>query len=223
MALMGEGGAATRERILDAALEIAGREGLDALRTRRVAAEAGVNLGLLHYYFESKEALVEETLGRYFGEMQAVLGFANQRDAPASAEEVLVELFTGALSVATRRPALLFGLIGRLVTIVRESIQSGGDPEYIMEKQRVTTPFGPLVEVQGLLLGRIKPLIASHLGGDEALSSRRALQLFASVFHPILFTPFPGLVFGIDVSTEEKRRAYVRGVVEDTLRLPATK
>ncbi|MDA8411736.1 MAG: helix-turn-helix domain containing protein, partial [Treponema sp.] len=69
---MGERGAlGARERILAAATDLAGREGLEALTTRRVARVAGVNVGLLHYYFESKESLIDETLGLFLDEMLA--------------------------------------------------------------------------------------------------------------------------------------------------------
>lgn len=219
MSIQGEAGAGTRERILGAALEIAGREGLEYLTTRKVSAEAGVNLGLLHYYFESKEALVEETLGRYFGEMRSVIEASQARGEDLRPEDMLTELFSSALEVATRRPAILFGLISRLVESVKESLRSGGGPAYPLT-DAMATPFGPLASVQGLLVGRIKPLLTARLGGDEELASRRSIQLFASTFHPILFTPFPGMIFGYDLSTPESRRAYVRGVVEDALRLP---
>jgi AcrR family transcriptional regulator len=49
-------------------LEIA-RGGFEGLRTREVAAEAGVNIATLHYYFPTKEALirgvVEYTMGQF--------------------------------------------------------------------------------------------------------------------------------------------------------------
>jgi AcrR family transcriptional regulator len=212
-------GSATRERILAAALAVAGREGLEALTTRRVAEEAGANLGLLHYYFESKEALVEETIGLYFGEMRSVIEASAAKGPGGDPQELLTELFASALEVSTRRPAMLFGLISRLLETIKESLRKGGSPEHPLERL-TATPFGPLAEVQGLLLLRIKPLLASRLGSDEALVARRSVQLFASLLHPIIFTPFPRLVFGCDLGTEEARREYVRAVVADALRPP---
>jgi AcrR family transcriptional regulator len=211
----------TRERILRAALELAGREGLEALTTRRVSAEAGVNLGLFHYYFDSKEALVEETLGLYFGEMGGVIEAARGRGTEGDPEELLTELFCSALAVATRRPGILFGLVSLLLESVKESMLAGGPPTHLLE-DTTTTPFGPLAKIQGLLLACIKPLLAKALGGDERLVARRSLQLFTAFFHPILFTPFPGAIFGCDVSTPESQRVYVRAVVRDALRPPAS-
>jgi AcrR family transcriptional regulator len=52
----------TEERrlaLIRAAYEIIAQEGFEGLRTRDVAARVGVNIATLHYYFASKEALIE--------------------------------------------------------------------------------------------------------------------------------------------------------------------
>lgn len=48
----------TRERILQAAIELVAEVGADRLRTRAVAERAGVNPALVHYHFGSMAALV---------------------------------------------------------------------------------------------------------------------------------------------------------------------
>ena len=49
----------SRERILGAALELAERDGLDALTMRRLGRELAVEAMALYYYFPSKEALLD--------------------------------------------------------------------------------------------------------------------------------------------------------------------
>jgi AcrR family transcriptional regulator len=49
-----------RTQLAEAAIRIATRDGLATTTTRRVAAEAEVSLGSVHYCFESKEALLIE-------------------------------------------------------------------------------------------------------------------------------------------------------------------
>src|SRR4051812_47083659 len=51
-----------RERILDAAVKLIAREGIDDVRIARIAMSAGVSASLLHYHFESREALLAEAL-----------------------------------------------------------------------------------------------------------------------------------------------------------------
>jgi AcrR family transcriptional regulator len=48
----------TRERIVDAALELFRKKGFDETTMRDIAAEAGVATGAAYYYFRSKEELV---------------------------------------------------------------------------------------------------------------------------------------------------------------------
>jgi AcrR family transcriptional regulator len=50
-----------RELVLAAYREIA-QHGFEGLRTREVAAEVGVNIATLHYYFPTKESLIQAVL-----------------------------------------------------------------------------------------------------------------------------------------------------------------
>ena len=52
----------TRERLIAAAFVVVAREGLDAASVKAIAAEAGINSGLLHYHFPTKDALFEAAL-----------------------------------------------------------------------------------------------------------------------------------------------------------------
>lgn len=54
----GEVAARRRQDLLESALSLLAEGGLEGLRTRDVAARAGVNISTLHYYFGTKEALL---------------------------------------------------------------------------------------------------------------------------------------------------------------------
>ena len=54
--------ASARARILDAAVKLIAREGIDDVRIARIAMEAGVSPSLLHYHFASRDALLAEAL-----------------------------------------------------------------------------------------------------------------------------------------------------------------
>ena len=51
-----------RERILAAAVERIARDGIDEVRIARIAMAAGVSTSLVHYHFETREALLEQAL-----------------------------------------------------------------------------------------------------------------------------------------------------------------
>ncbi|QXJ24956.1 TetR/AcrR family transcriptional regulator [Actinomadura graeca] len=55
---------ARRAQITDGLVRVAGRDGLHAVTMRSVAAEAGVSLRLVQYYFESKAHLMNAALER---------------------------------------------------------------------------------------------------------------------------------------------------------------
>jgi AcrR family transcriptional regulator len=58
----GDERAGARRRILDAAVARIAREGIDDARIARIAMDAGVSPALVHYHFESREALLVEAL-----------------------------------------------------------------------------------------------------------------------------------------------------------------
>jgi AcrR family transcriptional regulator len=54
----------TKERILDSAEKLFADAGFDGTSLRSITARAGVNLAAVHYYFGSKEALLQAVLAR---------------------------------------------------------------------------------------------------------------------------------------------------------------
>lgn len=78
---------ARRSRNLDQVLLAAGREllparGCAALSVREVAQRAGVNLGMFHYHFRSREAFLRAVLQQAYEEMFTTLTLEAKRDAP---------------------------------------------------------------------------------------------------------------------------------------------
>jgi AcrR family transcriptional regulator len=58
----GRGG--TRERLIEAAVQVVARAGLEKASVKAIAAEAGIGPGLMHYHFANKEAVLEEALSQ---------------------------------------------------------------------------------------------------------------------------------------------------------------
>jgi AcrR family transcriptional regulator len=63
--------AAAEEALLDAAERLLADAGYASITTRRLATEAGVNHGLVHYYFGSNENLLVHALERFTGRLIA--------------------------------------------------------------------------------------------------------------------------------------------------------
>ena len=70
-------GQGTRDKLIDAAFRAVARDGLADTNVKSIAAEAGVNPGLLHYHFASKDALLEAAVAsatvRYMDEIDALI------------------------------------------------------------------------------------------------------------------------------------------------------
>ncbi len=84
-----------REVILEAAIRIIGAGGPDAITHRAVAARAGVPLGSVTYYFDSREALLREAFRFYIASATRFLTSLEEETSPGSIRELadfLVEI-----------------------------------------------------------------------------------------------------------------------------------
>ncbi len=92
------------QKIIAAARRIFQRKGMAGARMEEIAAEAGINKALLHYYFRSKEKLFQvimmEAKGQMLGRLHPILG----SDAPLFEKiELFVESY---ISFVTENPFL---------------------------------------------------------------------------------------------------------------------
>src|SRR3990172_7417938 len=88
---------ATKAHILESTIGAIEKHGLPGLTTRVIAAQAGVNNAALHYYFGTKEALVDAALALTLDHMLA------------DTEEILGRLFAGKERRRPLRPYLIEG------------------------------------------------------------------------------------------------------------------
>jgi AcrR family transcriptional regulator len=133
-----------RERILAAAVELIATDGIDGVRIARIAMDAGVSTSLVHYHFETREALLEQAL-EYSYEFAGDVRIGDEEgDAPdhtrklaAMIEQCLpypgqlerdwilwVELWLRAVRHAELRPTA-GGLYGRMRAWFAEAIAAG--------------------------------------------------------------------------------------------------
>src|SRR5213082_3276795 len=62
-----------RRELVHAAYKQIAEGGFEGLRTREVAAEVGVNIATLHYYFPTKEALIRGVVDHAMGRFRSTL------------------------------------------------------------------------------------------------------------------------------------------------------
>src|SRR5690242_4754324 len=102
----------TEQRILDAAHRVFLRGGTAGARTQEIAAEAGVNSALLHYYFRSKERLAEAVFRRAAAELFPVV--AGILMSEHSLEDKVRQVITVELDRLSRTPYLPAYIISEL-------------------------------------------------------------------------------------------------------------
>src|SRR5829696_4253509 len=69
------------ERVLDTAEQLLASEGVEALTTTRIAAEADVAVGSLYQYFPDKGAIVDALAARYLDEFEGLMDALAERAA----------------------------------------------------------------------------------------------------------------------------------------------
>jgi AcrR family transcriptional regulator len=98
-----------RQRIADALVRAAAARGLHATGMREVAAEAGVSLRLVQYYFGTKEELLLAAMQRLAAQLServmARVKDARPPDGPASPRDVIAAILAESLPVADERRA----------------------------------------------------------------------------------------------------------------------
>ncbi len=96
-------GPVRREQIVRATIRCLAREGYTRLTMKKVAREAGVSQGILHYYFADKRAMLAATLEVVTRDLDRRVAAAQSRTGrdPAARLRALVR---ACLEVAVRRP-----------------------------------------------------------------------------------------------------------------------
>ncbi len=121
-----------RQGLVLAAYHVIAEQGFEGLRTRNVAARAGVNIATLHYYFASKEDLIRGVVGsiqQQFAEQNARIKMQG-----STAREQLHAELRHALEIKRDRPELQIVLQELFLRSLRDeamrAIFSGMDTDW---------------------------------------------------------------------------------------------
>jgi len=101
--------AARRDRVLDAALNLAAEGGYDAVQMRDVAARAQVALGTIYRYFSSKDHLLAACQLELWREMAD--RFEQRPPIGSSAADRVIDLLERAMRAAEREPQRTAALV----------------------------------------------------------------------------------------------------------------
>lgn len=169
-------GAETRQRLIEAALDISGRFGFEGATTRQIADQAGANLAAINYHFGSKEALhvavAEHIATRIIGLVGPVLMAVDSTETFAT------------------REAARAGLI-RLIETFAETLLGEKEAEQwarfiVREQMQPTQAFEVIYRFMGTAHDLATRLVAAALGAREADEEAR-LRAFALMGQVLVF------------------------------------
>ncbi|HYM22678.1 MAG TPA: TetR family transcriptional regulator [Vicinamibacterales bacterium] len=171
----------TEARILEAARIVFLRRGTAGARMQEIAAEAGVNQALLHYYFRSKDHLAKATFARAASQLlPAVIQIlAGDEELEAKVARIIqVEL--DHLSRAPYLPGYILSEINHHPDRVPELIGalSGLSPEVI--RPRVVSTLRRQLD-ERIAAGRIRPIAP-----DQFIVNLMSLCIFPFAARPML-------------------------------------
>jgi TetR/AcrR family transcriptional regulator len=178
----------TEQRILDAARAVFIRRGTAGARMQEIAAEAGVNQALVHYYFRSKErladAVFQQMASRLFPALLQTLG------SDASLDQKIASLVALYLENLSRNPFLPAYVLSEMHHHPERMPQlltstAGADPGRLLA--RVFLTLGDQIEAE-VRAGRMRPISV-----EQFVANLISLCVFPFAARPML-----SVVFGMD-------------------------
>lgn len=184
---MGLNGYKTKNKIIDATLDIIANEGVQNVTIRKIAAIAAVNVAAVNYHFGSKDMVITDALKTItFRLMEAFDCLKDQDINPA----LRIQLFINQYSqVVSEYPDIINYFITRSIN---HEIIPGGYQDYLKEEG---------IELIRRTLREIK-------SDEEADLSIRAVQILSVLSFPILLGNHIKEAIGLDLLEPEVRQSY---------------
>lgn len=206
-------GAETRERLIEAALDVFGRYGFEGATTRQIAKEAGANLAAIVYHFGSKEALhvavAEHIVERIFHRVAPKLAAAQQAIAKATPAEAV---------------SILCDMIGTYVDLIVGSADAERWARVIVREQmHPSGAFNVIYRAMGSSAEVVRKLVAVASGRpDDEENGIRALSLIGQVLifrvaHALVLRQMGWAAIGDRERAEIKRTVIgnIRSILRD--------
>ncbi len=166
--------AAARQRLIDATIAVAARDGLEGLTTRAITAEAGVSPGMFYGHFDSKEALLAAVVDSKVDEFTTLLDAELDMGVPLG--DVLRHLLHQLIVVADFRALATF------------RTTPSTDEAHVVQRDinhRIVAAFAPLVEAS-IAAGLVRTDVDAEAVVElidlliDGLNRRRATRSFVT-------------------------------------------
>ena len=164
----------TEQKILASAEEVFHEKGYDGARMQEIAEHAGINKGLLHYYFKTKDKLFEAIFSTALQHMISKI-FAIM-DMEASLEEKIHLIVDQYMAMIMKNPTLPRFVLNELNKNADQFIEK----HFRRDAQQIFASFERSVS-QEVNAGRIRDINARHL-----FMNIMSLMVFPFIGRPLL-------------------------------------
>src|SRR5262245_14049139 len=179
---------ATEQRILEAARAVFVRRGTAGARMQEIAAEAGVNQALLHYYFRSKESLSAAVFGQLASRLFPALIQTLGSDATIDAKiDSIITLYLENLSKNPFLPGYLISELHHHPERLQQMLVTATGVDPSPELSRVFRKLGVQIN-DAVKAGRMRPIAPEQF----------AANLLSLCVFPFAARPMLAMVFQMD-------------------------
>lgn len=137
---------ATSDELVEAAIRVIGREGVAAATTRKIAEEAGVPQGTVHYWFADKNGLFEDVVRKIVERIEKTTTLAGW-PADASAQDLRAGLRAAWAEVTGDEPGSQLGYYELTALALRNpSMRELARHQYSSYRELTARMLAPLLE-----------------------------------------------------------------------------
>ena len=183
----------SKERIIEATLNIIQKQGIDEVSIRKIASSAKVNIASINYYYGSKENVINEVIQYLMGRVNKV--FLILDDTKISPEKRLTEFINNFIDNIASCPVAFKGSTCRMIK------------DEILPAELITS----MRENYQKLRGAVKELASTD---DDELVTMKMFQLLSSVIYPVAIGEYAYKLSGVDLTQPEPRKKYISLVIK---------
>ena len=189
-------GLTTKQRIVQATMNIIAEEGLPNTTVRKIASRAGVNVAAVNYHFGGKDAVINESFAAVTKELRDSFRFLKDVDGE---DIVNLSMFINEYTdIMFKYPDLLQNAVD---LVIRHRVI---EVDYLIFLQSEG------VDLIKSMIVRIRPDL------DQLQAHLKTLQLISSLSYPFLLGDLTREVLGIDLQDPETRSRYTSMVMKST-------
>ncbi len=189
----------TKDKILDATLNIISTEGFQNVTIRKIAQAANVNVAAVNYHFGSKNNTINKALEYLMLQAKEIFQYLlNDNEDPKVSLKIFVDQYSKNLA---KYPDQINNLI----------YQS------IYEKNPTRNTFQEYLKTEGIRL--IKNSIQKVCPNDsDMILTLKTMQLLSCLSFPVLLGKRSVEIFGTNLSEPHLRTKYIEMLLENILR-----